>query len=225
MSRNAHQEKQSAKGALRAVFCLPRARPGIGYAMGKQVKSVDRRYPRRNRDLFCLRRRCMTRDRARGRIFDATDAGVFAERCFSDRHQSRSVVVPDEVAELSDRHSYTQGHGERWRAASGPGPNGRNRSLEQLQGRGDDGTRPHQLSPPRARRSVRHPVARPAASTSFAEAQGPGRRRLQDVTRPDARTRRRLPDGVIDLRPEATRPVTSSWHCTTDAPASWSGSA
>ncbi len=62
--------------------------------------------------LSYLRRDGVTRDGARGKMFDAgadqADARAFAERCQGDRHHFRFIVSPDDAAELSDLRAFAR---------------------------------------------------------------------------------------------------------------------
>jgi type IV secretory pathway VirD2 relaxase len=62
--------------------------------------------------LTYLRREGVTKDGAKGRMFDAqhdeSDHRAFAERCDEDRHHFRFIVSPDDAAELSDLRRFTR---------------------------------------------------------------------------------------------------------------------
>jgi type IV secretory pathway VirD2 relaxase len=59
-----------------------------------------------------LKRDGVTRDGARGRMFDATaddaDGKAFAERCGDDRHHFRLIVSPEDAGEMSDLRAFTR---------------------------------------------------------------------------------------------------------------------
>ena len=63
--------------------------------------------------LSYLKRDGVTRDGARGRMFDAAadnaDDRAFAERCGGDRHHFRFIVSPEDAGEMSDRRAFTHG--------------------------------------------------------------------------------------------------------------------
>jgi type IV secretory pathway VirD2 relaxase len=62
--------------------------------------------------LTYLRREGVTKDGAKGQMFDAqhdeADHRAFAERCDGDRHHFRFIVSPDDAAELSDLKRFTR---------------------------------------------------------------------------------------------------------------------
>jgi type IV secretory pathway VirD2 relaxase len=59
-----------------------------------------------------LQRDGVTRDGARGRLFDAAgddaDGRAFAERCEGDRHYFRFIVWPDDAGELENLRTFTR---------------------------------------------------------------------------------------------------------------------
>jgi type IV secretory pathway VirD2 relaxase len=65
-----------------------------------------------SRHFTYLKRDGVTRDRAGGRIFDATseaaDERAFAERCEDDRHHFRFIISPEDAAELGDLRTFTR---------------------------------------------------------------------------------------------------------------------
>jgi type IV secretory pathway VirD2 relaxase len=62
--------------------------------------------------LAYLRREGVTKDGARGRMFDAehddADHRAFAERCDGDRHHFRFIVSPEDAEQLSDLKAFTR---------------------------------------------------------------------------------------------------------------------
>lgn len=62
--------------------------------------------------LSYLKRDGVTRDGARGQMFDAAgeaaDDKAFAERCKDDRHHFRFIVSPEDAGELSDLRAFTR---------------------------------------------------------------------------------------------------------------------
>ena len=62
--------------------------------------------------LSYLKRDGVTRDGARGRMFDATgddaDGKAFAERCGDDRHHFRFIISPEDAGEMSDLRAFTR---------------------------------------------------------------------------------------------------------------------
>lgn len=62
--------------------------------------------------LTYLRREGVTKDGAKGQIFDAqrdeADHRAFAERCEGDRHHFRFIVSPDDAADLSDLRQFSR---------------------------------------------------------------------------------------------------------------------
>lgn len=62
--------------------------------------------------LSYLKRDGVTRDGARGRMFDAmgddADGKAFAERCGNDRHHFRFIISPEDAGEMSDLRAFTR---------------------------------------------------------------------------------------------------------------------
>lgn len=59
-----------------------------------------------------LERDGVTRDQARGQLFDASgdnvDGEAFAQRCADDRHHFRFIVSPEDATELADLRTFTR---------------------------------------------------------------------------------------------------------------------
>lgn len=73
--------------------------------------------------LAYLKREGVTRDGARGQMFDAvsdeTDDRAFTERCREDRHHFRFIISPEDAGEMSDLRAFTRDLAARMQADLG----------------------------------------------------------------------------------------------------------